>query len=103
MEVETAKPCREQEGLKGRCFGVFYRSPAGPAAVEWLCSSLCGLCEQVGDIPSEDTELARRLLSGKELGWGQGRTSEEQQHKSLALCLLTSFLWGICFLYVWQF
>ncbi|OWK56677.1 Fanconi anemia group A protein [Lonchura striata] len=27
------------------------RSPAGPAAVEWLCSSLCGLCEQAGDIP----------------------------------------------------
>ncbi|NXC60938.1 FANCA protein, partial [Aleadryas rufinucha] len=26
-------------------------SPAGPAAVEWLCSSLCGLCEQAGDIP----------------------------------------------------
>ncbi|NWT34369.1 FANCA protein, partial [Cardinalis cardinalis] len=26
------------------------RSPAGPAAVEWLCSSLCGLCEQAGDI-----------------------------------------------------
>ncbi|NWV96087.1 FANCA protein, partial [Machaerirhynchus nigripectus] len=25
------------------------RSPAGPAAVEWLCSSLCGLCEQAGD------------------------------------------------------
>ncbi|NWV02229.1 FANCA protein, partial [Ptilonorhynchus violaceus] len=27
------------------------RSPAGPAAVEWLCSSLCGLCEQAGDVP----------------------------------------------------
>ncbi|NXQ27836.1 FANCA protein, partial [Alaudala cheleensis] len=26
-------------------------SPAAPAAVEWLCSSLCGLCEQAGDIP----------------------------------------------------
>ncbi|NWV64588.1 FANCA protein, partial [Malurus elegans] len=26
-------------------------SPAGPAAVEWLCSNLCGLCEQAGDIP----------------------------------------------------
>ncbi|NWV34202.1 FANCA protein, partial [Grantiella picta] len=24
-------------------------SPAGPAAVEWLCSSLCGLCEQAAD------------------------------------------------------
>ncbi|XP_056356532.1 Fanconi anemia group A protein isoform X1 [Oenanthe melanoleuca] len=39
------------------------RSPAGPAAVEWLCSSLCGLCEQVGDIPSGDTELTQHLLS----------------------------------------
>ncbi|KAL2300085.1 hypothetical protein Nmel_012045, partial [Mimus melanotis] len=39
------------------------RSPAGPAAVEWLCSSLCDLCEQVVDIPCGDTELARRLLS----------------------------------------
>ncbi|NXR54761.1 FANCA protein, partial [Hippolais icterina] len=27
------------------------RSPASPAAVEWLCSSLCVLCEQAGDIP----------------------------------------------------
>ncbi|XP_039930971.1 Fanconi anemia group A protein isoform X2 [Hirundo rustica] len=39
------------------------RSPAGPAAVEWLCSSLCGLCEQAGDVPCGDTELARRILS----------------------------------------
>ncbi|XP_039414345.1 Fanconi anemia group A protein isoform X1 [Corvus cornix cornix] len=39
------------------------RSPAGPAAVEWLCSSLCGLCEQAGDMPCGDTQLAQRLLS----------------------------------------
>ncbi|XP_015495723.1 Fanconi anemia group A protein isoform X1 [Parus major] len=39
------------------------RSPAGPAAVEWLCSSLCGLCEQAGDIPCGDMELAQRILS----------------------------------------
>lgn len=52
------------------------RSPAGPAAVEWLCSSLCGLCEQAGDISCGDTELAQRILSGKALGWVQGRTSE---------------------------
>ncbi|KAM7040481.1 Fanconi anemia group A protein isoform 3-T3 [Acridotheres tristis] len=39
------------------------RSPAGPAAVEWLCSSLCDLCEQVGDIPCGDNELAQCLLS----------------------------------------
>ncbi|NXI18637.1 FANCA protein, partial [Irena cyanogastra] len=40
------------------------RSPAGPAAVEWLCSSLCGLCERAGDIPCGDTELAQRILGG---------------------------------------
>ncbi|NXY38456.1 FANCA protein, partial [Pomatorhinus ruficollis] len=28
-------------------------SPAGPAAVEWLCSSLCDLCEQAGDVPCD--------------------------------------------------
>ncbi|XP_064242529.1 Fanconi anemia group A protein isoform X3 [Passer domesticus] len=39
------------------------RSPAGPAAVEWLCSSLCGLCEQAGDTSCGDTELAQRILS----------------------------------------
>ncbi|XP_059713546.1 Fanconi anemia group A protein isoform X4 [Haemorhous mexicanus] len=39
------------------------RSPAGPAAVEWLCSSLCGLCEQAGDISCGDTELAQGILS----------------------------------------
>ncbi|XP_077041071.1 Fanconi anemia group A protein [Agelaius phoeniceus] len=39
------------------------RSPAGPAAVEWLCSSLCGLCEQAGDISCGDMELAQRILS----------------------------------------
>ncbi|XP_009078660.1 PREDICTED: Fanconi anemia group A protein, partial [Acanthisitta chloris] len=39
------------------------RCPTVPAAVEWLCRSLCGLCEQVGDIPSEELELARSLLS----------------------------------------
>ncbi|NWI97762.1 FANCA protein, partial [Pitta sordida] len=43
------------------------RSPAAPAAVEWLCRSLCDLCEQAGGVPSGDTELAQRLLSGKSL------------------------------------
>ncbi|NWQ62413.1 FANCA protein, partial [Neopipo cinnamomea] len=43
------------------------RSPAGPAVVEWLCSGLCGLCQQAGNVPSGDTELARHLLSGKSL------------------------------------
>ncbi|NXM67209.1 FANCA protein, partial [Serilophus lunatus] len=43
------------------------RSPAGPTAVEWLCRSLCDLCEQAGGVPSGDTELAQHLLSGKSL------------------------------------
>ncbi|KAM6409071.1 Fanconi anemia group A protein [Rhynochetos jubatus] len=36
-------------------------SPADPAAVEWLCSSLCRLGEQVESSP--DAELAGRILS----------------------------------------
>ncbi|NXP19943.1 FANCA protein, partial [Scytalopus superciliaris] len=43
------------------------RGPAGPAVVEWLCSGLCGLCQQAGNIPAGDTELAQHLLSGKSL------------------------------------
>ncbi|NXA07491.1 FANCA protein, partial [Sapayoa aenigma] len=42
-------------------------SPASPTAVEWLCRSLCDLCEQAGDVPSGNIELAQRLLSGKSL------------------------------------
>ncbi|NWX41782.1 FANCA protein, partial [Steatornis caripensis] len=41
-------------------------NPAAPAAVEWLCSSLCGLCERAEE-PSGDVELAGRVLSGKAL------------------------------------
>ncbi|KAK4814447.1 hypothetical protein QYF61_018545 [Mycteria americana] len=37
-------------------------NPAAPAVVEWLCSSLCGLCEQAEE-PSGDAELAGRVLS----------------------------------------
>ena len=50
-------------------------NPAAPAAVEWLCSSLCGLCERA-ESSSGDAELAGSLLSGKarnralvERGW----------------------------------
>ncbi|NWU75115.1 FANCA protein, partial [Onychorhynchus coronatus] len=42
-------------------------SPAGPAVVEWLYSGLCGLCQQAGNVPSGDMELAQHLLSGKSL------------------------------------
>ncbi|NXE29366.1 FANCA protein, partial [Ardeotis kori] len=44
-------------------------NPSAPAAVEWLCGSLCGLCEQAEE-PSRDAELAGRVLSGKALNWG---------------------------------
>ncbi|KAM9268731.1 LOW QUALITY PROTEIN: Fanconi anemia group A protein [Cariama cristata] len=37
-------------------------NPAAPAVVEWLCSSLCGLCEQAEE-SSGDAELAGHLLS----------------------------------------
>uniref|UniRef100_A0A8C4XLK7 FA complementation group A n=1 Tax=Falco tinnunculus TaxID=100819 RepID=A0A8C4XLK7_FALTI len=37
-------------------------NPAAPAAVEWLCSSLCGLCKQAEE-SSEDAALAGRVLS----------------------------------------
>ncbi|KFZ52276.1 Fanconi anemia group A protein, partial [Antrostomus carolinensis] len=37
-------------------------SPAVPGVVEWLCSSLCGLCEQA-ESSSPDAELAGHLLS----------------------------------------
>ncbi|NXY15974.1 FANCA protein, partial [Atrichornis clamosus] len=73
-------------------------SPAGPAAVEWLCSSLCDLCEQAGDVPSGDTELARRLLSGKALGWAWGTTQSSCMgfnvtvHLHFSLCF--SVFWG---------
>ncbi|NXL10513.1 FANCA protein, partial [Mesembrinibis cayennensis] len=41
---------------------------AAPAVVEWLCSSLCGLCERAEE-SSGDVELAGRVLSGKALNW----------------------------------
>ncbi|NXU25596.1 FANCA protein, partial [Thalassarche chlororhynchos] len=43
-------------------------NPAAPAVVEWLCSSLRGLCEQA-ESSSRDVELAGRVLSGKALNW----------------------------------
>ncbi|NXW53573.1 FANCA protein, partial [Eurystomus gularis] len=48
--------------------GELLESPAAPAAVEWLCSSLCGLCEQAegscGDMElAGDVQLAGHILS----------------------------------------
>ncbi|NXS43262.1 FANCA protein, partial [Balaeniceps rex] len=42
-------------------------NPDAPAVVEWLCSGLCGLCEQAEESPG-DVELAGHVLSGKALG-----------------------------------
>ncbi|NXN47102.1 FANCA protein, partial [Rhinoptilus africanus] len=39
-------------------------NPSAPAVVEWLCSSLCGLCQQM-ESSSGDAELAGCILSGK--------------------------------------
>ncbi|NXM39811.1 FANCA protein, partial [Gymnorhina tibicen] len=77
------------------------RSPAGPAAVEWLCSSLCGLCEQAGDIPyfaivflqngfEQASELGRkvefqkvayicRAVLQRMLAWVLGAVGKEKQ------------------------
>ncbi|NXD30610.1 FANCA protein, partial [Spelaeornis formosus] len=71
-------------------------SPAGPAAVEWLCSSLCGLCEQAGHVPRGDTELPRRILSGKTLGWC--RAEPQSSHVRFRVTVLFSLafcvFWG---------
>ncbi|NXW43109.1 FANCA protein, partial [Nyctiprogne leucopyga] len=42
--------------------GELLESPAVPGVVEWLCSSLCGLCEQA-ESSAPDAELAGHLLS----------------------------------------
>ncbi|NXX96839.1 FANCA protein, partial [Centropus bengalensis] len=42
-------------------------NPSTRAVVEWLCSSLRGLCERAED-SSEDMELSRSILSGKAQG-----------------------------------
>ncbi|NXS73451.1 FANCA protein, partial [Pandion haliaetus] len=58
--------------------GELLESPAAPAVVEWLCSSLCSLCEQAEE-SSGDVELAGHVLSGKALNWalnGFQQTSE---------------------------
>ncbi|NWY62653.1 FANCA protein, partial [Chionis minor] len=52
-------------------------NPVAAVVVEWLCSSLCGLCRLAES--SQDLELAGHLLSGKALSWalnGFQQTSE---------------------------
>lgn len=45
-------------------------SADGRAVEEWLCSSLCALCERAEGSP-QDAEHAGRVLSGKERVWLQ--------------------------------
>lgn len=91
-------------------------NPAAPAVVEWLCNSLCGLCEQVEE-SSGDVELAGRILSGKALNWAlveqgpaAGPHSLQQElckskawrckNRGVTLHFLTCFSQGNIFLYL---
>ncbi|NWU30580.1 FANCA protein, partial [Dyaphorophyia castanea] len=65
------------------------RSPAGPAAVEWLCSSLCGLCEQAGDIPYFAIVL---LQHGFEQASELGRKVEFQKVANICRAVLQRML-----------
>lgn len=56
------------EGIELNVLLFVLSNPDAPAVVEWLCSSLCALCEQAEE-PSQDSELAGRVLSGKALSW----------------------------------
>ncbi|NXV06034.1 FANCA protein, partial [Cettia cetti] len=64
-------------------------SPAGPAAVEWLCSSLCGLCEQAGDIPYFAIVL---LQNGFEQAAELGRKVEFQKVAYICRAVLQRML-----------
>ncbi|NXE83520.1 FANCA protein, partial [Cochlearius cochlearius] len=71
--------------------GELLESQDAPAAVEWLCSSLCRLCEQA-EKSSGDAELAGNVLSGKALSWalnGFQQTSElgrKSEFKKVPYC-----------------
>ncbi|NWZ34675.1 FANCA protein, partial [Brachypodius atriceps] len=64
-------------------------SPAGPAAVEWLCSSLCGLCEQAGDISYFATVF---LQNGFEQASELGRKVEFQKVAYICRAVLQRML-----------
>ncbi|NWW81543.1 FANCA protein, partial [Climacteris rufus] len=71
-------------------------SPAGPAAVEWLCSSLCGLCEQ-GDAgtltPSSFADFAIVFLqNGFEQASELGRKVEFQKVPYICRAVLQRML-----------
>ncbi|NWX36771.1 FANCA protein, partial [Notiomystis cincta] len=74
-------------------------SPAGPAAVEWLCSSLCVLCEQAGNIPCGDTPCGDIpyfaivfLQNGFEQPLEQGRKLEFQKVAYICRAVLQRML-----------
>ncbi|NXS34353.1 FANCA protein, partial [Pomatostomus ruficeps] len=80
------------------------RSPAAPAAVEWLCSSLCGLCEQAGDssvckgdaetpVPSRFADFAVVFLqNGFEQPSELGRKAESQKVPYICRAVLQRML-----------
>ena len=110
MVVEKNQALQKAGGIELNVLLFVLSNPAAPAAVEWLCSSLCGLCEQAEE-SSGDVELAGRVLSGKALNWAlverglaaglhslQQRLYESKawrcKNRGLALHFLTSFQRG---------
>ncbi|XP_054245618.1 Fanconi anemia group A protein [Indicator indicator] len=82
--------------------GELLESSAVPAVVEWLCSSLRGLCECAEDVElTGDVELARHLLSdlaivflqnGFQQNWDLGRRLESKQIPSICHAVLQRML-----------
>lgn len=58
------------EGIELNVLLFVPSSVDGRAAEEWLCSSLCALCERA-EGPPQDTENVGLILSGKERVWLQ--------------------------------
>uniref|UniRef100_A0A493SWC0 Fanconi anaemia group A protein N-terminal domain-containing protein n=1 Tax=Anas platyrhynchos platyrhynchos TaxID=8840 RepID=A0A493SWC0_ANAPP len=62
MQVRTHKERLLVEEIELNVLLFVLSNPDAPAVVEWLCSSLCALCEQAEE-PSQDAELAGSVLS----------------------------------------
>ncbi|XP_068006848.1 Fanconi anemia group A protein isoform X2 [Melanerpes formicivorus] len=82
--------------------GELLESSAVPAVVEWLCSSLRGLCERAEDVElTGHVELARHLLSdlaivflqnGFQQNWELGRKLESKKIPSICHAVLQRML-----------
>lgn len=63
--VEEIKPALQRAGgIELNVLLFVLSSPSVPAAVEWLCGGLSGLCEQAEGTHG-DEEVAGHVLSGK--------------------------------------